>query len=311
MALWTEAALRVIVSNVPRRLSRQPDETSWHIRRAIDYMRDNLHLPLTMADVANAVGISDRSLQRGFRRFRHTTPAIYLRRLRLDAVHKELSLPENELPVNEVAQKWGVTHMGRFAAQYRAVFGLNPSDTAKKAVDKRYSGAPSFSDGASVPRVIVSNVPHRSVDRLNRQSDVTPWHIRRAIDYMRDNLHLPLTMADVANAVGISDRSLQHGFRRFRHTTPAIYLRCFRLDVVHRELSQPENELPVNEVAQKWGFTHMGRFAAQYRAVFGVNPSDTAKKAVDKRYSSAPSLSDGASVERELTSKEEHQSREA
>jgi AraC-like DNA-binding protein len=131
--------------------------------------------------------------------------------------------------------------------------------------------------------LIVSNVPHRLIDQLARPADVTPRHIQQAIDYMHGNLYLPLTMVDVANAVGISDRSLQLGFRRFRHTTPAAYLRRIRLDAVHAELSLPENELPVHEVALKWGFTHMGRLAAQYRAVFGVYPSETAKNAVERR----------------------------
>jgi transcriptional regulator GlxA family with amidase domain len=70
-----------------------------------------------------------RSLQAGFRKFKETTPAAYLRRIRLEAVHAELSLSENRLPVREVALKWGFTQMGRFAAQYRARFGHYPSET--------------------------------------------------------------------------------------------------------------------------------------------------------------------------------------
>lgn len=89
-----------------------------------------------MIDIADAIGVSDRSLHLGFRRFRNTTPAAYLRRIRLEAVHDELSLPENELPVHEVAVKWGFAHMGRFAARYRAVFGVYPSETVKRSFDR-------------------------------------------------------------------------------------------------------------------------------------------------------------------------------
>ncbi|MGV7216550.1 helix-turn-helix domain-containing protein [Bradyrhizobium sp. UFLA05-112] len=138
MALLTEATLRLVFENVPHSLSgrldrRTPDVTPRHVRQAIEHMRANLHLPLTMVDVAVAVGVSERSLQLGFRRFHDTTPAAFLRRIRLEAVHAELSSPENELPVYEVALKWGFTHMGRFAAQYRAVFGAYPSETVKRA----------------------------------------------------------------------------------------------------------------------------------------------------------------------------------
>jgi transcriptional regulator GlxA family with amidase domain len=132
--------------------------------------------------------------------------------------------------------------------------------------------------------LIFSNVPHRLIDRLDRHPpDVTPRHIQRAIDYMHANLHLPLTMADIAEAVGISGRSLQLGFRSFCDIPPAAYLRRIRLEAVHAELSRPENELPVQEVALKWGFVHMGRFAAQYRATFGVYPSETIRRSFEKR----------------------------
>lgn len=130
-------------------------------------------------------------------------------------------------------------------------------------------------------RLIFENVPHRLIDRLDQgPADASPKHIQRAIDYMRANLHKSLTIIDIAEAVGISDRYLQLGFRRFHDTAPALFLRRIRLEAVHAELSCSENRLPIHEVALKWGFTHMGRFAAQYRAVFGVSPSKTVKRTV-------------------------------
>lgn len=96
-------------------------------------MHANMHQPLNVMDIARAAGVSVRSLQTGFRQFKDTTPAAYLRRIRLDAVHAELSLLTNRLPVGEVALKWGFTQMGRFAAQYRARFGGYPSETVMRA----------------------------------------------------------------------------------------------------------------------------------------------------------------------------------
>ena len=34
-------------------------------------------------------------------------------------------------------------------------------------------------------------------------------------------------------------------------------------------------ELSVSEVATRWGFTHLGRFAGAYRLRYGVPPSQT------------------------------------
>lgn len=105
----------------------------------------------------------------------------------------------------------------------------------------------------------------------------SPRHIRMAIDFMHANMHEPLTMGYVAEAVGVSERSLQVGFRQFHKTTPLAYLREIPLQAVHSELSAPANRLSVADVAEKWGFVHLGRFAALYRAAFGVLPSETAR----------------------------------
>jgi AraC-like DNA-binding protein len=137
-ALLAEAALRLVFEHASHKFSHLPprkliDMTPRNIRAAIDFMHANLHHPLTVTEIAGAAGVSVRSLQAGFQQFQDTTPAAYLRRIRLEAVHKELSLPVNVLPVNEVALKWGFTHMGRFAAQYRTAYGRHPSETAKAA----------------------------------------------------------------------------------------------------------------------------------------------------------------------------------
>ena len=137
-ALLSEAALRLIFENTPHRFSHRPprkllDVTPRNIKVAIDYMHANLHQPLTVTEIAEAAGVSVRSLQAGFQQFQDATPVAYLRRLRLEAVHKELSLPANTLPVREVALKWGFTQMGRFAAQYRAVYQVHPSETVRRA----------------------------------------------------------------------------------------------------------------------------------------------------------------------------------
>ncbi len=104
-----------------------------HIKAAVKYMHAHLHQPLSVAEIAGACGVSVRSLQIGFRQFCQASPLEYLRRLRLEAVHRELALPENRLPVAEVASKWGFVHLGRFSSDYLAAYGMRPSDTVKRA----------------------------------------------------------------------------------------------------------------------------------------------------------------------------------
>lgn len=129
-------------------------------------------------------------------------------------------------------------------------------------------------------RLIFENQPHHFSGRLGGKllDVVVPQYVRKATDFMHAHMHEPLTVAEIAAAAGVSIRSLQAAFQHFQETTPVAYLRRIRLEAVRTELSMPENELPIREVALKWGFTHMSRFSAQYRAVYGVLPSDTVKR---------------------------------
>jgi len=61
--------------------------------------------------------------------------------------------------------------------------------------------------------------------------------------------------------------------------TPKSYLTGKRLYGAHRELwrSQP-GKSSVSDIANHWGFWHLGQFAADYQKVFGALPSTTLKQ---------------------------------
>jgi len=86
-------------------------------------------------------------------------------------------------------------------------------------------------------------------------------------------------VADVAAACDLSERGLQDLFRRRLGVTPMEYLREVRLDRVHLELGRPgARALLVSEVARRWRFRHLGRFAAYYRDRFGEQPHQTIER---------------------------------
>lgn len=74
----------------------------------------------------------------------------------------------------------------------------------------------------------------------------------------------------------MSVRGHQEAFRRTLDTTPMACLRQQRLERVREELLVTAlGTVSVTEVTTRWGFIHLGRFAASYRAAFSENPSDT------------------------------------
>ncbi|MFI6582865.1 AraC family transcriptional regulator [Embleya sp. NPDC050493] len=119
--------------------------------------------------------------------------------------------------------------------------------------------------------------PHNFSPALHaEQSRVAPPAVRRAMEIIEGHAAEPLTVEDVAEAVGVSVRALQEGFRRHLETTPVSYLRVVRLNRVRAELTAAApGTTTVTDVAYRWGFFHPGRFAIAYKEQFGEHPSQT------------------------------------
>jgi AraC-like DNA-binding protein len=80
----------------------------------------------------------------------------------------------------------------------------------------------------------------------------------------------------LAARVHVSVRSLQAGFRQELDASPMDYVRTVRLSRARDDLKASQgSRSTVAEIAARWGFVHLGRFAANYRAAFGEMPSTT------------------------------------
>ncbi|WP_406192286.1 helix-turn-helix transcriptional regulator [Kitasatospora sp. NBC_01560] len=100
------------------------------LRRAIAYIESNAQLDIRLTDIAAAARVTPRALQYAFRRGLDMTPMAYLRRVRLDAAHRELLAADpGTTTVTQVAMQWGFAHPGHFAARYRDAYQVPPSAT--------------------------------------------------------------------------------------------------------------------------------------------------------------------------------------
>lgn len=88
-----------------------------------------------VSDVCVAMGVTQRTLVRAIRAVHGTTPSYRLRTLRLIGARDALmSVKARTETVTDVAMRLGFVQLGRFAADYRDVFGESPSDTLRRAV---------------------------------------------------------------------------------------------------------------------------------------------------------------------------------
>jgi AraC-like DNA-binding protein len=110
-------------------------------KRAIDLLHAHPEKPWTIAGLAQATGVSSRALQRSFGRSDLPSPMVYLRRLRLNRAHAELTAGcAGSVTVTMIAGRWGFAHLGRFANQYRQLFGETPSETLRGHSASRPAG---------------------------------------------------------------------------------------------------------------------------------------------------------------------------
>ncbi|MBP1317388.1 MULTISPECIES: AraC family transcriptional regulator [Herbaspirillum] len=122
--------------------------------------------------------------------------------------------------------------------------------------------------------LVTSHRHNHCEDAPARRSTILPRHVRRAQDFLEAHAHEPVTAEQLAQAAGVSVRSLYAGFKDFLGVSPMQYLRDLRMERARAELMSGDSN-HVAGVALRWGFAHMGRFSNEYKQRYGESPSKT------------------------------------
>jgi AraC-like DNA-binding protein len=115
-------------------------------------------------------------------------------------------------------------------------------------------------------------------DTIRDRIQVRPASLRRAAAFILANAAAPITLADIAIAAGVPERTLHDAYCRFEGVSPMQALRDIRLDRVRAQLHAAGPAGNVTAIALGAGFTHLGRFAQAYAARFGERPSETLRR---------------------------------
>ena len=105
-----------------------------------------------------------------------------------------------------------------------------------------------------------------------------PGHVKRVEDFLRSHPDRAISVSELAAIAGVSLRSLQDGFRRFRNVTLTDAIRDARLAYWRRLLQSPTDDAGVGTLALMAGLTHLGRAAALYAKRYGETPSETLRR---------------------------------
>lgn len=102
-----------------------------------------------------------------------------------------------------------------------------------------------------------------------------PRIVKRVLDALHADPGRVWTAGDMAECAGVGIRRLQEGFRTYVGRSPSECLLDIRLERAHQDLLGADPSRTVTDIAQHWGFTHTGRFAAAYRTKYGTSPSQS------------------------------------
>jgi AraC family ethanolamine operon transcriptional activator len=103
--------------------------------------------------------------------------------------------------------------------------------------------------------------------------------VQQAVAYIDENAEEPIYLRDLSSITGASERTLRYGFLERFGVSPKSYLQAHRLNGSRRELRRADPAtLKVADIANRWGFWHMGKFAADYRKLCGELPSETLRR---------------------------------
>jgi AraC-like DNA-binding protein len=136
---------------------------------------------------------------------------------------------------------------------------------------------------AELERSVLVSFLHANTHNFSRLLErdarrVTPWQVRRAEEFIEANWQRPLTLRMIAEATGVSARSLFKAFREARGCSPTEYVKRVRLKRARQMLTSPTQRTSVTAVAFACGFDNPGHFAGNYRLAFGELPSQTLTK---------------------------------
>jgi AraC-like DNA-binding protein len=103
--------------------------------------------------------------------------------------------------------------------------------------------------------------------------------LRRAEEYLMANVGNAVCLADVCRETKVSVRTLSRTFASAHGLGPMGFLKQRRLEAANRALLAADPaETHVTDVALRYGFYQLGRFAVEYRRTFHEPPSQTLRR---------------------------------
>lgn len=187
----------------------------------------------------------------------------------------------------------GTTHRDRFRSESGRFFTISVSGDALRNVSgftplpggalvlskrlvtlaERLARECAVRDGSSplVAEALSVELLARTRQAFDREPPSSPGWLRRAGELLREERGDGLSIAGIAQAVGVHPVHLTRTFRRHFRCTPGEYQRRCRLEKAAALLAR--SRAPLSEIALESGFADQSHLTKSFQRAFGMTPS--------------------------------------
>ncbi len=109
-----------------------------------------------------------------------------------------------------------------------------------------------------------------ALERQHKLSSEAQRLVRKAMAFVQQNFHEPISRQDLARHVGMSEDYLTYCFRQELGMTPIAFLNRYRITQAKRLLK--ETDRTITEIALDVGFSDSGYFSRVFRREVGLSP---------------------------------------
>ena len=164
--------------------------------------------------------------------------------------------------------------------RFRSVIGQFGEAVHRAAADFESAASQRATQQKLVPEIRnLLAVPQEVEPILGRRAVPRRQIIRRSMDFVDQHTGEYVSLEQLASAAEVSERTLRHAFQQYFGLAPMQYLNRRTLHQVRRCLKAADPSVAtVTEIATQFGVWELGRFARDYRSLFGELPSETLRQ---------------------------------
>ena len=121
----------------------------------------------------------------------------------------------------------------------------------------------------------IHSYPEISAHILSNNSNRSRVIVKIVEEYIEANTDKPFRLEELVSLTGLSIRTIQETFKKYRGYSPSQFLREHRLLAAHKIIQESPPDTSILSIALSCGFATHAHFSESYKKRFGVTPLES------------------------------------